>query len=87
MKYQEHPTYETADFGLAVTLHALGATVFSIESKYGDRCVFIFEQNHDLITAVEAYWRKELHIEPQLLFATQRILKSRLNEIRYENNK
>jgi len=71
-------SFETSDLNLAATLHALGASIISINRRDAGRCVFIFEDAPDLHRAVQAYWRHELALDPQAVLLSLKALKGRL---------
>lgn len=71
-------SFETSDISLAATLHALGATIMGIDRQDVGRCVFVFKDTLDIQRAVQAYWRRQLSIEPQTLLSGLKAVKSRL---------
>ncbi len=68
--------YETEDFALAATLHALGAKYLEHERKLGNKFVFRFEKTEDVERVVPAYYRDEICISPQKFLYSQKFLKS-----------
>lgn len=71
-------TFETQDIQLAACLSALGANLLAIDRQNPDRCTFVFEDVSDLRRTVDAYWRRQLSIEPQVLLGALKTVKSRL---------
>jgi len=69
-------TYETEDFALAATLHAIGAKYTGHKKGSDDRFVFHFEKTEDVERAVPAYYRDELCLSPQKFLYSQKFLKS-----------
>lgn len=78
--FQESPpsTFETQDLQLATALFALGASLIHINRVDPARCGFVFNDKPNLRATVDAYWHKELCIEPQTLLASLKAIKSRL---------
>lgn len=70
--------FETQDMQLAASISALGSSLLSIDRQDQNRCTFIFEQSPDLRRSVDAYWRRELSIEPQALLGALKAIKARL---------
>lgn len=68
--------YETEDFALATTLHALGAKYTGFEKRLGNKLAFRFESTEDLERIVPAYYRDEVCISPQKFLYSQKFLKS-----------
>lgn len=73
----EH-VFETQDIQLAASIIALGGNLATIDRHDPNRCTFAFEDSLDVRRAVDAYWRKQLSIEPQTLFGALKAIKSRL---------
>lgn len=71
--------YSTADLSLATALF-LSFTLASIDSTNPHRAEFLFSRSKQLDDTVEAFWRKELKVEPQEYFAALRAIKARLYE-------
>ncbi len=69
---------ETQDIQLAASMVALGATIKTINRHDPSRCVFIFEGSAGVRRIVEAYWHRQLSIEPQALLGALKSIKSRL---------
>jgi hypothetical protein len=74
---KEH-NFETQDIQLAACLYALGANLLSINRKDPDRCTFVLEDSPDLRRCTEAYWQRQLSLEPQTLLGALKAIKSRL---------
>ncbi len=70
--------FETSDFGCAVTLCALGFTLDCIDKTTPSRAVFVLQREDGLDETVQRYWSHNLAIDPLILFATQKEIKSRL---------
>lgn len=74
-------SYITKDFYLAVTLTALGFDC-SLEEQVDKKILFKFDSKNGLDVMVQKYWRKELKIEVSQIFASYKLLKSRMyNEV------
>lgn len=82
-EYQSVTTlYQTQDLALATTI----SVYFPLEGveklPNSQKSVFFFKRSPELEQLVEAYWKRELKIEPQLYFAQLRLVKARLYETR-----
>lgn len=71
--------FETTDFNTA----ALIISQFGIEPEYLDRSdqsriKFVFKRIEGLDELLEAYWRKELRIEPLTFTTAQKLLKQQI---------
>lgn len=72
-------TFSTSDFPLATSLVCLGFPIDHIDrSSSQERVKFNFAQSEELNEAIQAFWRKEVKIEPLLFCSTQKFLKSRI---------
>ncbi len=76
-KTQPPNYYETHDLPLAATL-ALSFPIEAIERGPSGRASFTFERARSLDALVEAYWRRELKVEPQAYSSQLRLLKARI---------
>jgi hypothetical protein len=71
-------TFETQDINLAASLYALGASLLAIERNNPERCTFVFEDTPGVRKTTEAYWLRQLSLEPQTLLGALKAVKSRL---------
>ena len=71
--------FETSDMALCVTLCALGFRLDCVD-RSASRAVFVIQRREGLDEAIQRYWGHFLAIDPLLLFATQKEVKSRLYE-------
>lgn len=69
--------YSTPDLALA-TVISLHFPVEVIDKTNSNKALFLFKREDGLNSLIEAYWRKELQIEPQAFFAQLKTIKSRL---------
>jgi len=69
--------YSTSDLGLAATL-SLWYPIEGIDRTNPHRAVFLFKRDEELNPLLEAYWRRELKVEPQTFFNQLKTIKSRL---------
>ena len=67
----------TSDLSLATVL-SLFFPLDGIEKKDPHKAQFLFIRQKELDQIIESYWRKELKIEPQLLFSQLKFIKTRL---------
>ncbi len=67
----------STDLFLASTV-SLYYPLDSIDMTNPKRSEFVFKRDEGLDKLVEAYWRRELKIEPQTLFTQLKFMKSRL---------
>lgn len=73
MKY-----FETTDLSLATVLVTLGFSLSFLDKQNPKKISFLFDRSERLDTIIQAYWAKQLQLEPQLLFANQKMLKNRI---------
>jgi len=69
--------YRCSDLPL-VTFISLHYPIDSIDKTNSQRIIFLFKRNQSLDKLIEAYWRRELKVEPQLYFNQLKTIKSRL---------
>ena len=68
--------YQTSDLNLANVLATKGISLHSIDKGNIRRVVFYFEKHKNLEKTIQEFWTKSLKLEPQELFANQKLLKS-----------
>lgn len=74
--------YQTQDLALATTL-SLYFPLEGVEKlPNSQKSVFFFKRSNELEQLVEAYWKRELKVEPQMYFTQLRQVKARLYENR-----
>lgn len=71
--------FQSADLSLVTTI-SLFFPVDSVDKTNPRKSVFLFKREHGLDDLIEAYWRKELKIEPQALLSQLKSIKTRLYE-------
>lgn len=71
--------YETSDFQVAVTLHALGFRLVELDRSNYRRIIFQFEPDAQINPAVEAFFRDELSLNPRLILLSAKLVKDRLH--------
>lgn len=69
--------YSTPDLALA-TVISLSYPIEVIDKQNPHKALFLFKREQGLERLIEAYWRKELTIEPQAFFGQLKNLKARL---------
>jgi len=70
--------FTTYNLNFSAVLVASGFKLKHVAKKFGSKALFYFENKTKLQTINDKYWRKELRIEPQLLFDSLKFLKNRL---------
>ena len=70
--------YETQSLLLGATLISLGIPLDSVVKNSEGKSTFIFPKKNNLDQILEAFWKKALTIEPNLLWECTRFLKSRI---------
>lgn len=70
--------FYSSDFPLCSVLLCCGFTLDSMDRSDKKRTTFIFQKTKELGQAIEAYWDRQLKVEPLALFESQRYLKSRI---------
>jgi len=71
--------YETNDLGLATVL-SMFFTLDCVDKTNPQKATFLFKREKALEETVEAFWRRELKVEPQQYFQQLKMIKSRLYE-------
>lgn len=70
--------FTTYNISLSAVLVAFDFKLEKIEKGMGSKSLFYFLNSTNLQDCNQEYWRKELTIEPQLLFDSLKFLKNRL---------
>lgn len=70
--------YETSDLPLVATLVCFGARIEGVEKNGGPRVTFYLRHEGGLDELVNAYYARELKVEPLAYFQALRDAKSRL---------
>lgn len=71
--------FSTSDLALA-TVISLFYPLDVVDKTNPHKALFVFKRDDKLDDVIEAYWRRELKIEPQSFFQQLRFLKTRLYE-------
>ena len=71
--------YETSDFHLAVTLHALGFKLVSIDRSDYRRSLFQFSNEPQISQVIEVFFRDELTLNPRVVLLSAKLVKDRLH--------
>lgn len=71
--------YCTSDLALATAL-SLYFPIEAVDRQNPNKAQFLFKRDENLSQLVEAFWKKELSVEPQAYFQQLRIIKARLHE-------
>ncbi|MEM4326307.1 MAG: DUF5659 domain-containing protein [Candidatus Pacearchaeota archaeon] len=74
---QKNKYYSTSDLALA-TVISLWYSLDAIDKQNPRKATFIFKRDEKLDKLLEAYWRRELKIEPQAYFNQLKAIKARL---------
>jgi len=69
--------YSTSDLALATAL-SLWFPLETIDKTNPHKAIFLFKRNEELDRLLEAFWRRELKVEPQAYFNQLKLIKSRL---------
>lgn len=69
--------YATSDLGLATTL-SLFYSLEAIDRTNPHKAQFLFKRSENLNQLIEAFWKKEIKVDPQTYFAQLKVLKARL---------
>jgi hypothetical protein len=69
--------YSTSDLALATAL-SLWCPIEAIDRTDPHKATFLFKRAESLDRLIEAYWRRELKVEPQAYFAQLKAIKARL---------
>jgi len=70
--------FTTYNLNFSAVLVASGIKLAKVDSGLGSKSLFCFESSKKIQEINDRYWRKELLIEPQLLFDSLKFLKNRL---------
>lgn len=69
--------YSTPDLALATVL-SLSFPIEAIDKQNPHKALFLFKREQGLDHLIEAYWRRELTVEPQAFFGQLKNIKARL---------
>ena len=69
--------YQSNDLALVCTI-SLWYPIEAIDKTNPTKAVFLFKRDESLDRLIEAYWRRELKVEPQAYFAQLKAIKARL---------
>lgn len=78
--------FTTYNLNFSAVLVASGFKLERVDKGLGSKALFCFENTIKLQAINDKYWRKELIIEPQLLFDSSKFLKNRLYSDLENNN-
>jgi len=70
--------FTTYNLNFSAVLVASGIKLAKVDRGLGFKSLFCFENSEKIQEINDRYWRKELLIEPQLLFDSLKFLKNRL---------
>ena len=84
-KYKEE-LFTTYNLNFSAVLIACGFKLQQVERGLGSKALFCFENSQKLQDINNRYWKKELKIEPQLLFDSLKFLKNSLYSDLENNN-
>jgi len=70
--------FQTSDLTLASCLITIGFALEVLDKAIPSKVQFIFKKDKSLERTIQAYWLKELKLEPQAFSANQKMLKTRL---------
>jgi hypothetical protein len=73
----ENSYFQSSDLPLITTI-ALFYPIDSIDRRNPQRIVFLFKREQSLDQFIEAYWKKQIKIEPQAYFNQLSIIKTRI---------
>lgn len=71
--------YSTSDLSLAAAI-SLWFPVEEINRNDPNKAIFFFRRNKGLDECVEAFWRRELKVDPLTYFNQLKFIKSRIHE-------
>lgn len=70
--------YETSDLALATVLFTLGHEVIDVDKSNPRRSIFIFPYSEKVEEDASKFWNSKLSLEPKLLLANMKTLKTRI---------
>lgn len=70
--------FSTYDLFLSSVLLSLNFELEAIDKGDSRKVEFCFRRSSEMDTAIQAYWAKQLSVEPQALFANLKMLKNRI---------
>jgi len=73
----ENTYFESSDLPLITTI-SLFYPIDSIDRRNPQRIVFHFKRDNNLDRLIEAYWKKQIKIEPQAYFNQLSVIKTRI---------
>lgn len=73
----EDEYYSTTDLALTAAL-SIYYPIDSIDRVNPQKVLFIFKRDTSLDEFIQAYWRQEIKVEPQMYFNQLKLIKARL---------
>ncbi len=70
--------FSSSELSLCACLISLGFSLDSLDRNNPQKAIFLFKRTHELDTTIQAFWAKQLRVEPNSFFEAQRFLKSRI---------
>lgn len=77
-KQNEQDFFTTYNLNFSAVLVAHGVKLLRVDKGLGTKSLFCFENTTKIQSINDKYWKKELLVEPQLLFDSLKFLKNRL---------
>ena len=78
MKTISKSLFSTCDIFLGCCLLCFNFKIEAIDKNNTQKVQFYFEKNNELDEAINAYWRRDLRIEPQLFASNLKSIKNRI---------
>ncbi len=74
----EDSFYRTADLALAAAISLFRPLEAIDQTSDPRRCEFVFAHDQELDAIIEAYWRRELKVDPRAYADAHRAIKARI---------
>ena len=78
----ENKYFKSSDLSLIATLQVFGYQIEKIERNNSEKVIFAIKQDDKLSELVQAFWSRNLSVEPLQYFESLKVVKSRI----YQSN-
>ena len=75
----DNKNFKTGDFYIAIVLTTLGFNLETLENENSSKVIFVFQNSPKLQETIKKYFSNRLKVNPQLLFVSQKTLKTYLH--------
>lgn len=78
MKNNEIKQYKTSDLSLTAVIQLYGFEIKEIDRSNPRRIIFVMDKNKELDDLIQAFWSRNLKVEPLAYFESIKLIKARI---------